>query len=37
MVFTNAQTIAFFEDPLQMGIPNLTCIQLATESIVTVA
>ena len=36
MVFTNAQTIAFFEDPLQMGIPNATRLQLATEGIVTV-
>jgi hypothetical protein len=36
MVFTNAQTTAFFEDPLQMGIPNATCLQLVTEGIVSV-
>jgi hypothetical protein len=36
MVFTNAQTTAFFEDALQMGIPNATRLQLVTEGIVNV-
>jgi hypothetical protein len=37
MVFTNTQTTAFFEDPLQMGIPNAARLQLVTEGIVSVA
>jgi hypothetical protein len=36
MVFTNAQTTAFFEDANQMAIPALTRLQLQTEGIVTV-
>ena len=33
MVFTAAQTSAFFEDPDQMAIPHATVIQLSTEGI----
>ena len=33
MVFTVAQTTAFFEDAAQMGIPNATRIQLQVEGI----
>jgi hypothetical protein len=36
MVFTNAQTTAFFEDANQMAIPALTRLQLQTEGIVTI-
>lgn len=36
MVFTNAQTTAFFQDANQMAIPARTVTQLATEGIVTV-
>jgi hypothetical protein len=36
MVFTNAQTTVFFEDALQMGIPNATRLQLVTQGIVNV-
>ena len=36
MVLTAAQTIAFFEDAAQMGIPHATVIQLQAEGISTV-
>ena len=36
MVFTAAQTTAFFEDAAQMGIPHETVLQLVLEGIDTV-
>jgi hypothetical protein len=36
MVVTAAQTMAFFEDPLQMGIPHATVVQLQQEGITMV-
>jgi predicted RecB family nuclease len=33
MVVTAAQTTAFFEDPIQMGIPHATVVQLQQEGI----
>jgi len=33
MVLTQAQTTAFFQDAAQMGLPNRTATQLATEGI----
>ena len=36
MVLTAAQTIAFFENANQMGIPHATVVQLGIEGIVTV-
>jgi hypothetical protein len=36
MVFTNGQTISFFEAPTQMAIPADTRLQLQTEGINTV-
>ena len=33
MVFTAAQTTAFFEDADQMAIPHATVVQLSTEGI----
>jgi hypothetical protein len=36
MVFTNAQTTAFFTDPAQMALPDETYDQLAAEGITTV-
>ena len=37
MVFTNVQTVAFFENANQMAIPRATVAELANEGIVTVA
>ena len=37
MVFTTAQTVAFFENANQMAIPRATVLELANEGIVTVA
>ena len=36
MVMTTAQTVAFFENGNQMGIPHDTVTQMAQEGIVTV-
>jgi hypothetical protein len=36
MVMTAAQTTAFFEDAAQMGIPNVTVVQLQREGIVSI-
>ena len=36
MVFTTAQTVAFFENPNQMAIPRATVAEVANEGIVTV-
>ena len=35
MVLTVAQTTAFFQDPLQMGVPNATVVALQDEGITT--
>lgn len=37
MVFTAGQTTAFFEDANQMGIPNLTVVQLQVEGLAAVS
>ena len=36
MVFTAAQTTAFFENADQMGIPHVTVVQLQQEGIATI-
>ena len=36
MVITAAQTMAFFENPDQMGIPHMTVIQLQVEGITVI-
>jgi hypothetical protein len=36
MVLISAQTTSFFENEDQMGIPNATVVQLATEGIISV-
>jgi predicted RecB family nuclease len=36
MVLTQAQTTTFFQDAAQMGLPNRTVTQLATEGITDV-
>ena len=37
MVLTAAQTIAFFENPDQMGIPHATMMQMQQEGIQSIA
>jgi hypothetical protein len=35
MVFTAAQSLAFFEEEAQMGIPHDTMVHLQTEGLLT--